>query len=197
MLLLLVDAELSCEWFELQKMYRIFSLLFFMCIGRVLDVEGLPEGVYWRDYIPREIPDDAFEAAPGLYLGQALHQGNLLVTTIYPHIGTAVGELGGQKNFKHNIKILCTMWPDKLCWEFVNFSEPIESQMKNVVKGGYEEGLASELYIGKKLIHREWKIGKVIEMMHPNKGLYLWTEEASVSRQYQFHILKYNCTSNK
>ncbi|GJQ73008.1 hypothetical protein Trydic_g1644 [Trypoxylus dichotomus] len=174
-------------------MYKVFPVLVLLCT--VLNIEGSGGNIYWRDYIPGNIPDDAFEAAPGLYIGQALYQGNLLVTTIYPYTDTAVGELMGQRNFKHNIKILCSSSLEKLCWASVNFSEPVRDQMKNAVRGGYEEGVASELYIGKDVLNKEWKIGKVIEITNSAKGLWVWSQDGTALRQYEFYILKYNSTS--
>ncbi|KAK9717792.1 Protein of unknown function (DUF3421) [Popillia japonica] len=137
-------------------------MIVLIVLGSDLQVDCYIQDAYWREYIPNQIPYDAFEALPGRYIGQFLHQDNLLVGTIYPHSNTVVGEHYGQKNAKNNIKILCSLYTEKLYWEEVDFSKPQDTYMKDAVKGGYAQDVESDLFIGKGLDLSEWKISKVI-----------------------------------
>ncbi|KAK9717798.1 Protein of unknown function (DUF3421) [Popillia japonica] len=175
-------------------MWNIFYLTLLL-LGSTLEADCYFQDVYWREYIPNQIPYDAFEALPGRYIGQFVYKDNLLVGTIYPHSNTVVSEHYGQKNAKTNIKILCTMHTEKLYWEEVDFGIPQDTYMKDAVKGGYGEDVESDVFIGKGLDISEWKIAKVVEVVHPGKGLWLWDSNGNASRKYQFFILKYNSTA--
>lgn len=60
--------------------------------------------VYWRDYVPGEIPYDAIEGAPRRYIGQILTDG-FIVAQIYPDTDTAVFVYYKRKTTKSNIKV--------------------------------------------------------------------------------------------
>lgn len=64
--------------------------------------------------------------------------------------------------------------------------------MKDIIKGGYEEGLSTDLYIGKAMQDGEWKIGKVVEITHPSKGLWITDQSGKAVGIQEFFLLKYN-----
>lgn len=66
--------------------------------------DPLTQDVYWREYLPGDIPYDAVEAAPGRYIGQVFHEG-FLVGTIYPHSDAAVIIFNNRQNINDNVKV--------------------------------------------------------------------------------------------
>ncbi|KRT84355.1 hypothetical protein AMK59_2771 [Oryctes borbonicus] len=153
---------------------------------------AVAQDFYWRDYYYGSIPCDAVEGALGRYIGQVNRYGDI-VATIYPHNGTAITDIFGKQSFTSYIKIFCTNRPENLYWEKVDFNAPKAGQMKNVVRGGFQidNDTQFNLYIGKALHENEWKIGKVVDITHRWKGLWLWSENGvSVSVQ-EFFLLKY------
>ncbi|KAK9717788.1 Protein of unknown function (DUF3421) [Popillia japonica] len=102
--------------------------------------------IFWRDYVQSDIPCDAIEAAPGRYIGQAYHNG-FMVATLYSYSNVATFDFGGKKTAIGNLKILCSHQPEKLYWEKVNFSAPLDGQMTDAVKGGNQAN-QFDLYIG-------------------------------------------------
>ncbi|GJQ73000.1 hypothetical protein Trydic_g1637 [Trypoxylus dichotomus] len=157
------------------------------------DVEAVVQDFFWRDYIHGDIPCDAIEAAPGRYIGQAYYNGHT-VATIYPHSDAAIIEMRGKRGIKDNVKIFCSNQPQNLYWEKVNFNQPYDGQMKDAVKGGYQENDYT-LFIGKTLLFGEWTIGKVVEIALQPKGLWLWDAEGRATNIREFYLLKYNTSS--
>ncbi|GJQ81694.1 hypothetical protein Trydic_g12728, partial [Trypoxylus dichotomus] len=148
------------------------------------DVEAVVQDFFWRDYIHGDIPCDAIEAAPGRYIGQFNHNGNT-VATIYPHSDI--------RGIGKNVKI--SNQPQNLYWEKVNFNKPYDCQMKDAVKGGYEENRFT-LFIGKVFYLGEWTIGKVVDITESPKGLWLSDPEGNAISLREFYLLKYNTSSS-
>ncbi|GJQ81767.1 hypothetical protein Trydic_g17526, partial [Trypoxylus dichotomus] len=158
------------------------------------DVEAVVQDFFWRDYIHGDIPCDAIEAAPGRYIGQAYYSGHT-VATIYPHSDAAIIEMGGKRGIRNNVKIFCSNQPQNLYWEKVNFNKPYDCQMKDAVKGGYEENRFT-LFIGKVFYLGEWTIGKVVDITESPKGLWLSDPEGNAISLREFYLLKYNTSSS-
>ncbi|KRT84356.1 hypothetical protein AMK59_1752 [Oryctes borbonicus] len=179
------------------KMLAIFIYLSALLLTSALhlEAEALTQDFYWRDYIPGDMPCDAIEAAPGRYIGQAYENG-YMVATIYPHIGVAVIEMGGKKIIRDNVKIFCSYQPQYFYWEKVNFDEPYDNQATNAVRGGHQNNLFI-LFIGKAFHEGEWKIGKVFDIMHKWKGLWLWDANGKSNNLREFYLLKYNTSINE
>ncbi|KRT84515.1 hypothetical protein AMK59_1901, partial [Oryctes borbonicus] len=156
------------------KMLNVFTYLFGVLVTSVVDlnVEAVSQDFFWRDYIQGDIPCDAIEGAPGRYIGQAFYKGNL-VGTIYPYSDAAVIEMSGKVDIRTNVKIFCSNQPKNLYWEKVNFDNPHDGQMTNVVKGGYQQD-GFDLFIGKARYESEWRIGKVVGITYPMRGLWVW-----------------------
>ncbi|GJQ73005.1 hypothetical protein Trydic_g1642 [Trypoxylus dichotomus] len=155
---------------------------------------ALTQHFYWRDYSYEYLPCDAFEAAPGRYIGQVYQYGNM-VGTIYPQNGTAIAEIYGKQNFAKNIKIFCTNRSEYFYWEKVNMNEHYSrGQMSYVVAGGYQIDGESQfpLYIGKAFHDNEWKIGKVVDIFHRWKGLWVWDRDGITLNLQEFYMMKYN-----
>ncbi|GJQ73004.1 hypothetical protein Trydic_g1641 [Trypoxylus dichotomus] len=155
----------------------VTTFILLVTAARNLNVGALTQDFYWRDYYFEDIPCDAIEAAPGRYIGQVYFQGDT-IATIRPYNGTAVAEIYGRQNFTANTKIFCSNRPENFYWENVNFNQPNDGQMANVVRGGYQldEGSQFNLYIGKAFHENEWKVGKVVENTHRWKGMWLWEQ---------------------
>ncbi|GJQ72999.1 hypothetical protein Trydic_g1636 [Trypoxylus dichotomus] len=147
------------------------------------------EDFFWRDYVHGDIPCDTIEAATGRYIGQACYNGNL-VDTIYPHSDAAIIEMRGKMGIRNNVKILCSNKPQNRYWEKVNFDESYDGQMKDAVKGGYQENEFT-LFIGKALNQGEWKIGNV-DITQSLRGLWVWDGEEEPNCLQEFYLLRYN-----
>ncbi|GJQ73002.1 hypothetical protein Trydic_g1639 [Trypoxylus dichotomus] len=110
-----------------------------------------------------------------LFIGKALHQGEWKIG-----------------------KIFCSNRRGNFYWEKVNFSQPNDGQMANVVRGGYQldDGSQFNLFIGKAFHENEWKVGKVVEITHRWKGIWLWDRNGKSINLQEFYILKYNVPLN-
>lgn len=93
------------------------------------------------------------------------------------------------------VKILCSQLPHKMYWEWVDFNKAPGQQMKNAIKGGFQEQPSFDLYVGRIMQEGEWKISKVVDMNHQDKGIWVWTDNGGSARYYQFELLKANYTS--
>ncbi|GJQ73011.1 hypothetical protein Trydic_g1647 [Trypoxylus dichotomus] len=149
---------------------------------------------YWRDYAHGVVPHDAFEGKTGIYVGQVYYSGRgLLPATIYPHRNAAVAIYGTRQDIKEHIKILCSPDTSKFYWETVDFAKGDISQMRNAVRGGFQDN--QSLYVG--LINHEgdWKIGKVKDFdRNDEQGLYVWDKTKNHVKIVNFQLLKYNLT---
>ncbi|GJQ85677.1 hypothetical protein Trydic_g5718 [Trypoxylus dichotomus] len=150
---------------------------------------------YWRDFSFGYIPDDAVEIDNGgKYVGQIYNSRAILVATIYPHLGEAIGEMSGKVVKKENIKILCTSDESRLYWEYVDFHSPVGDELKNAIRGGYYFN-SHYYFIGKAYDSGEWRAGKVISWERNNRGLALWDSKGKYKQIKQFYLLKYNSTT--
>ncbi|GJQ73019.1 hypothetical protein Trydic_g1654 [Trypoxylus dichotomus] len=172
---------------------RLLINILWVCIhssGAVL------KNYYWRDYVFGDIPYDAIEIADdGKYIGQAYVDGGLLPVTIYPHHDFAIGELFGKVVINDNIQILCTSEPSSLYWDSVDFTKPAGGQLKNTIIGGFYKN-DFNYFIGKIYHDGEWKVGKVIPIESPSKGLIVWNSDGKAVSFSKFHLLKYNSSSS-
>ncbi|KAK9694130.1 Protein of unknown function (DUF3421) [Popillia japonica] len=143
-------------------MYRTGYLLFLVLIGIIVQDADLKPNLHWRDYNHGDVPHDALEAAPGLYIGQAHNPDGLFPVAIYPYKNIAVAVYGWQRNITEHLKILCTPEPSNFYWETVNFNKYNVGMMKNAVVGGFQEIYLA--YIG--LVHYQdnWMVGKVFDV---------------------------------
>lgn len=73
--------------------------------------------------------------------------------------------------------------------------------MYAAVVGGFRGNLQEEedeffkpLFIGRVFHENEWKIGKVVRMGSPVKGLWIWNQAGNGERMIYFDILRYNDT---
>ncbi|GJQ72991.1 hypothetical protein Trydic_g1628 [Trypoxylus dichotomus] len=151
------------------------------------------QDIYWRDYIPGNIPDDAFLATPtNRYIAQVSFQG-YNPGILYPDTQVAAIDWSGKQIIKNNFKILCTTDLSRLFWEKVDFSKAHDNQMKNAVRGGWQPSY--DLFIGRILEAGEWRIGRVLTIESGSvNGMHVWDAAGKTKRVLQFEILKYNTT---
>nr|XP_022899746.1 uncharacterized protein LOC111413119 [Onthophagus taurus] len=145
---------------------------------------------YWRDYIG-EIPKDAVEASPGLYIGQIPYNG-LLPGTIYPLKQVAVSSGDGHKiESKDGVKILCCEKNNekKFKWDYVNIKNLTPQKVMQLVRGGWENGY--RLYIGKIFHEGDWKIGKIFPPGSGLQGLRIWYNNGPEYVSLDFQVLLY------
>ncbi|KRT80892.1 hypothetical protein AMK59_5067, partial [Oryctes borbonicus] len=151
------------------------------------------QDVYWRDYVPGNVPHDAFIATPkDRYVAQVSYQG-YNPGIFYPDTQVAAIDWSGKQIIKNNFKILCATDVSRLYWDKVDFSKAHENQMKNAVRGGWQPSY--DLFIGRLFDAGEWRIGRVLSIETGNvNGLYVWDAAGKSKRVLQFEILKYNTT---
>lgn len=83
----------------IMQYFGIFQLLIFNII-----VAAVVQDFYWRNYVHGDVPYDAVEAAPGLYIGQVNFKDYLLPTAIYPYRKVAITTDVKREYVKDNIK---------------------------------------------------------------------------------------------
>jgi len=171
--------------------------LFYLCIIYFINIApSEAQNVYWREYVPNEIPCDAYEGAPGLYIGQMVvnngQRGSNAPGTIYPSINMMYAEWNGKQVDNNYFKILCSPQKNKFYWEYVDIDTvtDVELLLKNAVVGGFD--VDHYIHIGRIFHDREWKISKV------GRGqiLHVWVNDntSGSASTKQFEILKYNMT---
>ncbi|KAF5293686.1 hypothetical protein FQA39_LY03171 [Lamprigera yunnana] len=131
------------------------------------------DAYYWRDF-KNHIPFDAFIAGHDekllpIYIVQVLHTYNLLPGKLNIGKNEAVYEYANKpQKQKHNIKILCSNYPQYLKWETIDSSKI--SINNSVVVGGYET--TQFLYIGRAVNTSELLVGKLIPSTNRQHILY-------------------------
>ncbi|KAK9694119.1 hypothetical protein QE152_g33750 [Popillia japonica] len=81
-------------------------LLLLLGIGFIFHEVDLAPDFYWRHYNHGDVPYDALEAHPGLYIGQAHFSTGLLPASIYHYRNSAVAMLGPRVNVTKHLKEL-------------------------------------------------------------------------------------------
>ncbi|GJQ71935.1 hypothetical protein Trydic_g3044 [Trypoxylus dichotomus] len=149
-----------------------------------------PPNYYWRDYVDGRIPCDALQGPNGKFIGQVYYGEQILPADVCPIKQLAIAERCGKQIVDENIKILCTPNPEAFIWQPIDFDSVTEDEMKNVIKGGSQDGY--DLFIGKAFHEGDWKIGKVVPRTNPYKGLQVWNEYDACAIIRNFHILKFS-----
>ncbi|GJQ73009.1 hypothetical protein Trydic_g1645 [Trypoxylus dichotomus] len=174
-------------------MFRILFVIFLICIATFLTTATSVHNFYWRNYSHGEIPYDALEVSPGIYVGQVhVKEGNM-PAAIYPFRRSAIVVHRTRLEIKEHIKILCTPEPEKFYWEPVDFTKVNMIAMKDAVLGGFESSYL--LYIG--LVHHldSWKIGIVYDVEITGwEGVYLWSNSGA-RRSYGMGLMDKAITS--
>ncbi|KRT82280.1 hypothetical protein AMK59_3577 [Oryctes borbonicus] len=94
-----------------------------------------------------------------------------------------------------SFQILCSPDTSKFYWESVDFAKGDMSQMRNAVRGGFQD--KSTLYVGMIKHEGDWKIGKVKDFdRNDEQGLYIWDKTGNHVKIVNFQLLKYNVTAS-
>ncbi|KRT82279.1 hypothetical protein AMK59_3576, partial [Oryctes borbonicus] len=175
-------------------MYKHCFVIILICAEH-LATAGVPmQNFYWRDYLHGEVPFDALEAAPGVYIGQFGFDNGPFVVSIYPHRNSAIAMHFLYTKVTENIKIFCTPEPKNFYWQTVDFAQGGVGQMKNAVRGGYHQPNWI-LYIGRAMHLKNWKVGKVYDIEElDGPGMYVWGPNNTKVVLQKFDLLKYNAT---
>ncbi|GJQ86097.1 hypothetical protein Trydic_g15253 [Trypoxylus dichotomus] len=123
----------------------------------------------WKVYVDGRIPSDALPGHDGKFIGLVYYDGQVLPAQVCPEDRSGIAVLAEKQIIDENIKMLCTSNPKAFVWEPINFACATEDEMKDAIKGGFQDGYV--VFIGKTCHEGEWKIGKVVPMNKPNKGL--------------------------
>ncbi|KAK4874547.1 hypothetical protein RN001_013907 [Aquatica leii] len=182
---------------ELLNMLRSLIVLLIAFFAIKCDSQRIQQSYYWADF-EGLIPEDAIaggqdENGEAIFIGQVLYGDKLLPAKIYSYDTNAYFAWGVEQIAKENIKILCSLYPERFKWLDTTKDTVHLLINAHLVKGGWDSPY--DVYIGRAFHKMQTLVGKIRVGSIPsyNEGLYV-TVPGKVILVPSFQILAYDAS---